>query len=74
MKWNKKVLNLKQQALTNSYELERLKKSIALDREEFQMGVKSKAQLQVAEDEYSYQAEKTQPCNKRACDMILLSR
>jgi RND family efflux transporter MFP subunit len=49
-----KSLNLKQQALTNNYELERLKKSIALDREEFQMGVKSKAQLQVAEDEYSY--------------------
>ena len=49
-----KSLNLKQQALTNNYELERLKKSIALDREEFQMGVKSKAQLQVAEDEYCY--------------------
>ena len=49
-----KSLNLKQQALTNNYELERLKKSIALDREEFQMGVKSKAQLQVAEDEYGY--------------------
>ena len=49
-----KSLNLKQQALTNNYELERLKKSIALDREEFQMGVKSKAQLQVAEDEYNY--------------------
>ena len=28
-----KSLNLKQQALTNSYELERLKKSISLDRE-----------------------------------------
>ena len=49
-----KSLNLKQQALTNNYELERLKKSIALDREEYQMGVKSKAQLQVAEDEYNY--------------------
>lgn len=49
-----KSLNLKQQALTNNYELERLKKSIALDREEFRMGVKSKAQLQVAEDEYRY--------------------
>mgnify|MGYP000621657635 CR=1 FL=1 len=33
-----KSLNLKQQALTNNYELERLKKSIALDREEYQMG------------------------------------
>ena len=31
-----KSLNLKQQALTNNYELERLKKSIALDREEYQ--------------------------------------
>ena len=49
-----KSLNLKQQALTNNYELERLKKSIALDREEYQMGVKSKAQLLVAEDEYNY--------------------
>lgn len=53
-----KSLNLKQQALTNNYELERLKKSIALDREEFQMGVKSKAQLQVAEDEYNYKLKK----------------
>lgn len=49
-----KSLNLKQQALTNNYELERLKKSIMLDREEYRMGVKSKAQLQVAEDEYQY--------------------
>ena len=50
-----KSLNLKQQALTNNYELERLKKSIALDREEFQMGVKSKAQLQVAEERKKYE-------------------
>lgn len=49
-----KSLNLKQQALTNNYELERLKKSIALDREECRMGVKSRAQLQVSEDEYEY--------------------
>lgn len=68
-----KSLNLKQQALTNNYELERLKKSIALDREEFQMGVKSKAQLQVAEDEYNYKL-KTRHCNKKACDMIRLLR
>ena len=49
-----KSLNLRQQALTNTYELERLKKSITLDREEYRMGIKSKAQLQVAEDEYNY--------------------
>ena len=51
-----KSLNLKHDKPTGQIatKLERLKKSIALDREEFQMGVKSKAQLQVAEDEYCY--------------------
>lgn len=49
-----KSLNLKQQALANDYELALLGKNIALDREEFRMGVKSRAQLAVAEDEYNY--------------------
>ena len=66
-----KSLNLKQQALTNNYELERLKKSIALDREEYQMGVKSKAQLQVAEESIIIN-KKMQLCNRRACGTILL--
>lgn len=47
-------LNLKQQALQTNYELARLKKSFGLDREEFRMGIKSKAQLEVSEDEYNY--------------------
>lgn len=49
-----KSLNLQQQALQTDYELARLKKSFALDKEEFNMGIKSKAQLEVSEDEYRF--------------------
>ncbi|WP_291528373.1 efflux RND transporter periplasmic adaptor subunit [Bacteroides sp. UBA939] len=52
-----KSLNLQQQALQTNYELERLMKSINLDREEYNMGIKSKAQLEVAEDEYNYKVQ-----------------
>ncbi len=48
---------LQQQALQTDYELERLRKSIELDREEYGMGIKSKAQLQLAEDEYAYKVK-----------------
>ena len=47
-------LTLQQQALQTEYELNRLRKNFDLDKEEFQMGIKSKAQLEVAEDEYLY--------------------
>ena len=49
-----KSLNLMQQSLQTDYELSRLKKSFELDKEEFNMGIKSKAQLEVSEDEYNY--------------------
>ena len=49
-----KSLNLQQQTLQTNYELARLKKSFDLDKEEFRMGIKSKAQLEVSEDEYTY--------------------
>lgn len=52
-----KSLNLKQQALQTNYELARLKKSFDLDKEEFRMGIKSKAQLEVSEDEYNYKVK-----------------
>lgn len=45
-------LTLKKQSLQAEYDLKRLEKSYALDREEFEMGIKSKAELEVAEDEY----------------------
>lgn len=49
-----KSLTLHQQTLQTAYELKKLKKSFELDKEEFKMGIKSKAQLEVSEDEYNY--------------------
>lgn len=49
-----KSLSLQQQTLQTHYELSRLKKSFDLDQEEFRMGIKSKAQLEVSQDEYNY--------------------
>ena len=51
-------LTLQQQALQTDYELEKLRKSFEQEKEEYRMGIKSKAQLQVSEDEYRYK-EKT---------------
>lgn len=51
-------ITLRQQALQTDYELEKLRKNFELEKEEFRMGIKSKAQLEVAEDEYRYK-EKT---------------
>ena len=39
--------------------MERLRKSFGLDKEEFKMGIKSKAELQVSEDEYKYKLKNT---------------
>lgn len=50
-------LNLQQQTLQTNYELERLRKGFQLDREEYRMGIKSKAQLEVSEDEYNYKVK-----------------
>lgn len=47
-------LTLSQQALQTEHELARLQKNFELDKEEFQLGVKSKAQLNVSEDEYKF--------------------
>ena len=50
-------LTLQQQALQTNYELDRLQKSFNLDQEEYRMGIKSKAQLEVSEDEYTYKVK-----------------
>ena len=52
-----KSLTLKQQTLQTQYEMDRLTKSFALDKEEYKMGIKSKAQLEVSEDEYNYKLQ-----------------
>ena len=54
-----KSLTLKQQALQAQYEMNRLQKSFGLEKEEFKMGIKSKAQLEVSEAEYNYNLKKT---------------
>lgn len=52
-----KTLTLRQKMLQNEYELNRLKENFNLDKEEFGMGIKSKAQLKVSQDEYEYKLE-----------------
>ena len=52
-------LTLQQQSLQTEYELRRLEKSYALNREEYEMGIKSKAELEVAADEYEYKTRTT---------------
>ena len=54
-----KSLTLKQPALQAQYEMSRLLKNFGLEKEEYQMGIKSKAQLEVSEDEYNYNIQKT---------------
>lgn len=54
-----KSLTLKQQSLEAEYELEKIRKSFALEKEEYAMGVRSKAQLSVSEDEFRYKTEST---------------
>ena len=54
-----KSLTLKQQALQTQYEMSRLQKSFGLEKEEYKMGIKSKAQLEVSEAEYNYNLKKT---------------
>ena len=54
-----KSLALKQQALQAQYEMNRLQKSFSLEKEEYKMGIKSKAQLEVSEAEYNYNLKKT---------------
>ena len=54
-----KSLSLKQQTLQAQYEMNRLQKNFGLEKEEYEMGIKSKAQLEVALEEYNYNLQKT---------------
>ncbi len=54
-----KSLSLRQQMLQAEYDIRRLEKSHNLDKEEARMGIKSKAQLEVSEDEYNYNLKKS---------------
>jgi RND family efflux transporter MFP subunit len=50
---------LRRSILKTVYDLERLNKQYKLDQEEYQMGIKSKAELDVASDEFNFQQKNT---------------
>lgn len=54
-----KSIILRQQALDAEHQMAALDKSLRQSREEFRMGIKSKAELDVAEEEYRYQMKRT---------------
>ena len=54
-----KSIALRQQALDAEHQMAALDKSLRQSREEFRMGIKSKAELDVAEEEYRYQMKRT---------------
>lgn len=56
----KSSLTLRQNILQARYELGNLENKFRLEQEEFQMGVKSPAQLENARNEYEYQKKKTE--------------
>ena len=53
-----KTINLRQQAFDAKHQMASLKKSLKQSREEYRMGIKSKAELEVAEEDYEYQRQK----------------
>ena len=52
-------LSLMQQSLQAQYDMSRLKKNFELEKEEYKMGIKSKAQLEVSEAEYEFNLKKS---------------
>ena len=59
LEMEQKSLTLKQQTLEAEYELVKIRKSFSLEKEEYAMGIRSKAQLEVSEDEFRYKTEST---------------
>lgn len=59
LEMEQKNLTLKQQTLEAEYELNKIRKSFSLEKEEYAMGIRSKAQLEVSEDEFRYKTEST---------------
>ncbi|MDR3308858.1 MAG: HlyD family efflux transporter periplasmic adaptor subunit [Tannerella sp.] len=55
----RKTSQLKRQSMETIYKLDRLSKENVLNREEFNIGIKSKAQYEVAEDEFIFNQENT---------------
>jgi len=60
LEMQRKSSQLKRQTLETTYRLDRLSKQYNLDQEEFRIGIKSKAQLEVAADEYNFNQKNTE--------------
>jgi biotin carboxyl carrier protein len=60
LEMERKSSQLKRLAMETTYRLDRLSKQYHLDQEEFQIGIKSKAQLEVASDEYKFNLKNTE--------------
>lgn len=56
---NQKSITLRQQALDAKHQLASIQTRLKQSRDEYKMGVKSKAELEVEEEEFRYQKEKT---------------
>jgi RND family efflux transporter MFP subunit len=59
LEMERKSSQLKRQTLETTYQLDRLSKQYNLDHEEYKIGIKSKAQLEVASDEYDFNQKNT---------------
>lgn len=59
LEMERKSSQLKRQSLETVYKMDRLGKQYALDQEEYNIGIKSKAQLEVASDEYQLNEKTT---------------
>lgn len=59
LEMEQKSFTLRQQTLEAEYELNKISKSFSLEKEEYAMGIRSKAQLEVSEDEFKYKTEST---------------
>ena len=59
LEMEQKTILLKQQTMQAEYELSRLQKVYAVWEEEFKMGIKSTAQLDVQREEYDYKTKNT---------------
>ncbi len=59
LEMQRKSSQLKRQTMETTYKLDRLSKQYNLDQEEYKIGIKSKAELGVATDEYDFNKKNT---------------
>ncbi|PXV58874.1 RND family efflux transporter MFP subunit [Dysgonomonas alginatilytica] len=59
LQMKQKSSELKRTTLKTVYELDRQSKQYSLDKEEYQIGIKSKAQLEVSSDDYNFNQKNT---------------